>query len=655
MPSLAEAMGAAVAAHQANQFDRAELIYRAVLKVYPDHAEAQSLLGAALYQQGRVQEAVSWVESAVRLSPDQAACWSNLAMVYAAAGQGEAAAAALHRAVGMAPDQAGLHYNLGITLSDLGRYDEAAAALQYAIALDPRLALAHRRLGNVWEHQLRWQEAAECYRRVLALDPNQVDTLRDLGSTLHSLGRLDEAEQVLEQAIALAPGRAEIVSRLAALQQAEGRIDEALASHRRAVEIEPATPWVRSCYLMGLQYRTGITPEELAAEHAEWNRRHAAPLGSLWPPHSVDRSPQRPLRLGFVSIDFGFHTVGVILIRTLEGLREQPCEIFCYSDKSSPDPFTQRFVQVAHAWRPIAGLSDEALAEQIRADRIDVLFELGGHTPRNRLMALARKPAPIQVTWLGYVGTTGLDAIDYLVADAQQVPPGEERHYRERILRLPGDYATFEPFALAPAVGPLPAESTGRVTFGSLNNPSKLNPEVVALWSRILGRVPGSRLLLRYRGLEGSIRQRLVERFAAHGVEPERLELLGGGSNLEMYAQYNAIDVGLDPFPYSGGLTTIEALWMGVPVVTLPGRTFAGRHSLAHLTAVGLSETVARDAEHYVELAVELAEDRARLAGLRAGLRQRVAESPLCDGRQAAAHLMQLLRQAWVAWLGSGT
>jgi protein O-GlcNAc transferase len=650
MASLAEAMGAAVAAHQARQFDRAEQIYRAVLQAHPDHAGAQSLLGAVLCQQGRFQEALPWVESATRLAPHVASLWSNLGMVLAPLGRRAEAADAFEHAVRLDPTLVGPLVNLGIVLTELRRFDEAAAVLHRAIAMQPSLAPAYQRLGSVLEYQLRWEEAAHCYRRALALEPKHVDTLRNLSATLLSLGRLDEAEQTLQEAIALEPERGELVARLALLQQAEGRIDEALTSHRRAMELDSRTPWIESGYLMCLQYRPGITPGELAVAHALWERRHAAPLRSAWRPHAVSRDPLRPLRLGFVSLDFGFHAVGVLLIRALEGLRGQPCAIVCYSDKAAPDPFTQRFMQAAHVWRQVESLSDEALAEQIRADQIDVLFELGGHTPRNRLLTLARKPAPIQITWLGYVGTTGLEAIDYLLADPRQVPPGDEGFYRERVLRLPDDYATFEPFPAAPAVGPLPAERTGHVTFGSLNNPAKLNSEVISLWAEILRRVPEARLLLRYRGLDASVCTRLTERFAAQGIAPQRLVLRGGGANLEFYGQYHEIDVALDPFPYSGGLTTIEALWMGVPVITLPGLTFAGRHALAHLTAVGLTETIARDRQEYVDLAVALAGDLPRLAAWRRELRNRVAASPLCDGPRFAANLMAALRDVWRRW-----
>ena len=284
------------------------------------------------------------------------------------------------------------------------------------------------------------------------------------------------------------------------------------------------------------------------------------------------------MRLGFVSPDFGKHPVGCFLIRALENLDRSQCEIACYSDRPVGDELTARFKAAAGLWRDTLGVPAESLAEQIRADRIDILFDLAGHTARNRMLVFARKPAPIQITWLGYVGTTGLEAIDYLLADRCEVPAEAEPHYREKVLRLPHGYACFDPPADAPPVGPLPAISSGSLTFGSFNNPTKITPRVAATWAGILRRLPTSRLLLKYQGLNStSARSHFEELFAAHGVGAERLELAGSSPQPELLSCYNGVDLALDPFPYSGGLTTCEALWMGVPVITCPGETFASR------------------------------------------------------------------------------
>ena len=323
-------------------------------------------------------------------------------------------------------------------------------------------------------------------------------------------------------------------------------------------------------------------------------------------------------------------------------------ETICYSDRTVKDELTHRLQAAATQWRDMGGMSDQQLAEQIRADRIDILFDLAGHTARNRLLVFARKPAPIQITWIGYEGTTGLAAMDYLLADRYVIPEGSEQYCRERVLRMPDGYLCYDPPAAAPPVGPLPSLNREYATFGSFNNLAKITPEVVAVWAEILRRVPAARLVLKYLGLgDQAVKRRYLDLFAACGVEPQRLELLPSSSYAEYLAAYHQVDVALDPFPFSGGVTTCEALWMGVPVVTCPGETFASRHSLSHLSNAGQTETIARDLDEYVELAVSLAGDLPRLALLRAGLRPRMAASPLCDGKRFAANLAAMLGDVW--------
>jgi predicted O-linked N-acetylglucosamine transferase (SPINDLY family) len=397
-----------------------------------------------------------------------------------------------------------------------------------------------------------------------------------------------------------------------------------------------------------MQYRPDVTLGSLARDHATWDEQHAAPLRAEWKPWADDRDPKRPLRLGFVSADLRRHPVGYFLVPFLENLDRSRFAVVCYSGRAVRDDLTDRLGVASNVWHDVARMSDNELAECIRADRIDILFDLAGHTAGNRLLVFARRPAPLQMSWIGYPGTNGLDAIDYLIADRFHVPPGAEVHYRERVLRLPEGYVCLDPPAEAPAVGPLPALERGFVTSGSFNNVAKITPEVIARWAGIVRGATGSRLLLVTPALDDrSTRERIAAAFVAAGVDPARLELRGALPRAELQAAYNTIDLALDPFPYSGGLTTCEALWMGVPVVTCPGETFAGRHSLSHLSNIGLSATVNLDLNTYVARALELACDLPQLVALRSGLRAQMAPSPLCDGPRFAQHLMALLRQVW--------
>ena len=289
-------------------------------------------------------------------------------------------------------------------------------------------------------------------------------------------------------------------------------------------------------------------------------------------------------------------------------------------------------------------LSDQQIAQQIRDDRINVLFDLTGHTAFNRLLVFARRPAPIQITWIGYEGTTGLEAIDYILGDRYTIPEGAERFYREKVLRMPGGYVCYDPPAEAPEIGPMPAMRNGSIRFGSFNNLAKITPATVEAWSEVLRRVPGSRLMLKYRGLgDAWVCRRYLEMFAACGIASDRLELSPPGEYADYLAAYGQIDIALDPFPFGGGITTCDALWMGVPVISLPGETFASRHSMSHLANAGLTETIARDREDYLDLAASLAGDWPRLARLRAELRGRMAASPLCDKKRFARELMRIL------------
>jgi predicted O-linked N-acetylglucosamine transferase (SPINDLY family) len=445
----------------------------------------------------------------------------------------------------------------------------------------------------------------------------------------------------------LEPLHAGAYGNLATALQEQGLVAEALAAYRRSLELEPRDALIHSNSLMAMQYQTGITSAALAAAHAQYDARHAVGLQAEWKPHRRPTDRERRLRLGLVSPDFYTHPVGFFLVGIVENLDPREVEVFCYSDRTRGDGMTSRFEAAACGWRNVAALSDAELAEQIRADDID----MAGHTAHNRLLVFARKPAPIQITWIGYQGTTGLQAMDYVLADRYMIPPGTETNFAEKVLRLPESYVCYEPPQQAPAVSPLPAESNGFVTFASFNNLAKINAEVVALWSQILRRLPASRLILKYQGLgDASVGRRYLELFAAAGVPAQQIVLQPRSPFAAYMATYAEVDIGLDPFPFSGSATTCESLWMGVPVVTWPGETFASRHGLSHLSNIGLTETIVHSAEEYVELAVALAHDLPWLAALRAVLRTRMAASPLCDAKRGAQGLTDVLRKVWREW-----
>ena len=598
------------------QLDEAISAYRRAIDLQPDFSEAHNNLGTALRGTGRVDEAIGAHERAIQCNPENAEAHSNLGVALCDRQRPGEAIAACQRALQLRPDFAPAHYNLGNALRDQGRPVEAIAAYRRVIALRPAYALAHNNLGNELEKQGRCSEAAAAYRHGIGTSPDFAPLHNNLGTLLKDLGR----------------------------------IGEALACTRRAVDISQDSS-IHSNLLAVLQYSTESTLGGLFDAHCEYDRRHAAALTRSAPPHRNTRDPDRPLRIGMVSPHFAFHPVGHFLIRVLENLDRSQFEIIAYSDARTGDAMTARLRAATAEWRDVSGVPDERLADCIRDDRVDILFDLAGHTAGNRLPVFARKPAPIQITWLDYVGTTGLAAMDCIIGDPREIPPEAEPWYREKVLRMRDDYVCYDPPAGAPPVGPLPALAKGHVTFASFNIPAKTTPEIVRVWARILAAVPGSRLLVKNRGFDDpQTREYYGGILTAEGIARERVELRGWSPSGELLAAYNEADIALDTFPYNGGLTTCEAIWMGVPVVTCPGKTFASRHGLAHLTAAGIPETIARDLDHYAALAVNLASDLPRLAEFRAGLRARVAGSPLCDGNRFAAHFMGLLRDEWRQW-----
>ena len=678
-------------AHALRQFKAQDLTAAAalcqqILEETADHAAALYLLGVVRLQQGAHREAVSALEKSLAVNEAQPACHANLGEAYR--GLGDAAKARFHyeRAVQLKPDYSEIHNNFGLLLQSLGDNDAAAASFEKALQYNPRMVQPYTNLGSVHRSQGRIAEAEACYRRALQLNPDSAEANFNLGNLLSDLGRRQEAEasyrQALQvrpnhakslrglgrvlaqqgrrsdavlccqQAVRLSPNYAQAWDTMGSALREQGRLDEAAEAFRRALALDPASPAIHSNVLQCEQYCPGVTPAKLARLHADWDARHAEPLRSGWSAHPNDRDPDRPLRIGIVSPDLGNNPVGILTIRGLESLDPQSMRLYFYSGRRGDDDRTRRFRRLGE-WREVRLQSDDGLARQIRDDKIDVLFDLSGHVGGNRLPVFARKPAPVQITWAGYVGTTGLKAMDYLVADPHQVPDGDDAHYRERILRLTDCYASYDPPGEAPDVGPSPAARAGTVTFGGAHNPSKINPDVVGAWAEILRRVPDSRMQLRYRGLDDPpVQRRYRELFTTHGIDPARVELSGWCPPPELLAWYGSVDIALDPFPYSGGVTTCDALWMGVPVVTLVGSTFAGRHAYTYLCNVGLTELACKDVADYVKAAVTLAKDTERLTELRSQLRGRML-TEVCDGTRFAQGLQAAIRGAWRDWCAS--
>jgi predicted O-linked N-acetylglucosamine transferase (SPINDLY family) len=604
--------------------------------------------GFRLYQSGRLAEAEKFFQQVLALDPRHADALHLLGIIAHLLGQNERAVEMIGKAIESNPTIAAYHANRGTALQELGRLEEAIAAFNTALRCKPDYAAAHYNKGNALKELGRPEEAILAFSAALRLKPDYTEAYTNMGDALKELGRLEEAIAAFDTALRLEPDAADIHSNRASALLDLRRYGDAIAAFTTALRFKPDDADIHSNLVMCLYYQPGTSDESIL----QASRRFAEQIAAR-PRTSFMNSaePGRRLRIGYVSGDLKRHPVGYFLAPVLPNHDPDAVEIYCYSNRREADDMTAKLRRAAHHWRSLIGLSDDEAAAQIIADGIDILVDLSGHTGKNRLVMFAGRAAPVQVTWLGFWGTTGLPAMDYVVSDEDTIPPEQERFYTERVVRLPGGRFCYEPPDYAPEPVAPPCLATGGVTFGSFNNLTKLGPDVIRLWARVLHAVPGAQLLLKWKSLtdEGA-RQRLTSDFAAEGIGAERLILRGQSPHEAMLKEYGEIDIALDPFPFSGGLTSCEALWMGLPVVTLPGPAAASRQTLGFLRAIERTEWAATSPEDYIRIAASLAVDQAGLAVRRAGQRQRLAATALCDGKSFARGLEAAYRIMWRDW-----
>jgi predicted O-linked N-acetylglucosamine transferase (SPINDLY family) len=573
--------------------------------------DAAFALALEHHRSGRVADAERGYREILRLEPEHADSLNLLGVIALQTGNLEAALTLVQRAVVLRPDAAVCRNNLGQVLERLGREDEAARCYEAAIQLDPAYAEAHNNLGFLFARRDQLAEAEALYRKAIELDARYAEPHANRGNLLKD----------------------------------QGELDAAIGCYRRAVELRPDLSALHSNLLLTLHYHPDYSPADLLREHRSWAERHVVPLEATRRPHENDRDPDRRLRVGYVSPDFREHPVARFMLPLLRAHDRAQVEVFAYSDVRTADPVTAFIRNHVDQWRDVVTLSDEKLAEAVRADGIDVLVDLAAHSGHNRLLAFARKPAPVQVTYLAYCSTTGVDAIDYRITDRYLDPPGEASDYTERSIHLPGCYWCYS----GPPIGRLVNDRRpGISTFGCLNNFAKVSDVTLGLWTRLLRRVPETQLLLYAR--TNAHRDRVLQAFRHAGVDESRAAFVGRQSLVHYLETYRDIDVALDPHPYGGGTTTCDALWMGVPVVSMAGRTAVSRAGSTLLSNIGLEHLVARSEEQYIEIAAQLIRDQRALADLRRQLRRRLESSPVMNAPQFARDFEAALRTAWRAW-----
>jgi len=638
------------------QLDEAIIAYRRAIALNPNLPGAYSNLGNALIDKGQLNEAIAAFRPAIALNPNLPEAHSNLGNALKNKGHIDEAIAAYRRAIELQPNLSEAHFNLGTVLKGKGQIDEAIAAYHQAIALRPNYAEAHSNLGIALKDKGKLDEAIAALRKAISLRPDYADFHNNLGLALNDKGQVDEAIAAYQQAIALNPDLPEAHSNLGIVLKEKGQLDEAIAAYRQAIALRPSYAEAHGNLVFVMQYHAAYDERAIAEEERRWNHQHAEPLKKLIQPpstssgqaHTNNRDPDRRLRIGYVSPDFRDHVVGQNLLPLFQHHDRRQFEINCYAHVLRSDTVTRHLQQSADRWRDIVGLSDEQVAQQIREDQIDILVDLALHTGHNRLLVFARKPAPVQVCYLGYCGSTGLSAMDYRLSDPHLDPPDTDLScYSEKTLRLPRTYWCYQP-DITPAPSPSPALKNGFITFGCLNNFAKVSLGTVDLWAKILAAVPNSRLILH--AYPGKHLDEVTQRLDRAKVPSHRLHFVGRQSSMEYLQTYSRIDIALDPFPYGGGITTCDALWMGVPVVTLSGQTAVGRGGRSILSNLGLPELIAFTPDQYVQIAIELASDRNRMNTLRQNMRSRMLASPLMDAAGFARDMESAYRLMWRAW-----
>lgn len=678
----AHALQAALDHHRAGRIDEAEAIYRELLRQAPEHADALHLLGLVEHQRGNHPAAEKWIEQAIRANRSSADFHANLGVVRHAMNHLNEAATALQEALRLNPAHADALNNLGSALKGLGRlaeavecfrkaikiraefpaaranlaitlaemrhFNEAERAFRAALARTPQDPALHFRLGLMLQEIGKLPEAAEEYARTITVAPGAFEAHANLGNVRRELGDFEGAIASYREALRLRPDVAECHLNLASGLLTIGIVDEALVAGRQALRLKPELEEAHTTTLLALQYRLHA-PEDVLTAHRRWARiRQGVPR--MRPPGGPrqDAAAARPLRVGLVSPDFFDHPIAYFLEPLLAGHSRQRLQLICYSNVTRPDAFTQRLEGLADGWRDISRTTDNDAARLIVGDQIDILIDLAGHTAGNRLRVLAMKPAPVQVSYLGYATTTGLDVIDFRLSDPFVDPPGmTESHYVEQLVRLPRTLACYAPPA-APAVGPLPALTSGRVTFASFSSPSKISPETIELWSRVLQAVPNSRLLIQGRGASGeTFSSRLRSGFSFTGIDQQRIELRSSAPIDQYLAVHNEVDLIVDTFPFNGHTTLCHGLWMGVPTVSLAGDRFASRLGASVLNNAGLPQFVAGTPDEFAHIVQQWSTDLPRLAELRRGLRSQLSDSPLLNQEQFALDFDEAMRHIW--------
>ncbi|WP_049630797.1 tetratricopeptide repeat protein [Cellvibrio sp. pealriver] len=638
---------------QLDKTETAEIHFRKAISLNSQDPISNQLLGKLLNKKKNYVEAEKYSRKAIALQYDLADAHDQLGIALLGQQKQADAEASFNTAIMLNPMMADAYNNLGITQNEQGRYQEADANYRKAIELNPQHTNAYNNLATNFMHQHLILEAEAAYRMAVEVDPLNTMALSNWGRLLHLQGNQVHAKELLEKALEIKPDFPEALNNLGNVHKELGDHDTAIACYRKATDIDINALHAYSNLLLIGGYHAKIPLEQLIEDAKGYGKR-VAQLAQTKYSRWLAPTPLKndvKIRIGFVSGDLRKHAVMFFLEGLLRNIDKNQFELIAYSTQPEEDEVTHRIKSHFIKWQPIFGKSDQAAANIIYQDAVHILFDLSGHTAHNRLPVFAYKPAPIQVTWAGYPATTGMDEMDYILADKYLVPAGQEQQFVENVWRFPEVSGCFAPLIDDIPVGDLPALKNGYITFGCLNNLIKMNDDVVEVWSQVLHAVPNSKLFLQaYQLSEPSVLKKTYVRYAAHGIPPDRLILEGKTPRLDYFKSYNKIDIALDPFPCPGGTTTADTLWMSVPVLTLKGHDYWGRFGEAIANYVGQPEWVAQDKQDYVRKAAHFAADIDLLKEMRQTLRTKALASPLFDAPRFTRNFESVLKGMLEKW-----
>jgi len=628
---------AATEAYLDQNYEVAFGLYQQILALDPKAHDIYAAAGEILLSAGRFGEASPFLEKAVIINPRNTIAWYNMALTLQHLNEWDSAQKAIEAAISLAPDMPKFYFTAGTIYRAQGRHMDAIETYKVGLRMDEKDAEAWSNLGLALYEINLFDDAITAYMNALKHNIRLISAHNNLSIVLLKIGKLEGARRAAERVLAIEPENHYALNVLGCIESQCGRHELGISFLRRAIAADDDFWKAHSNLLFCLLHKDNTTLAEIRAEHEEWYRRYGARHAR---PNIVFKNttdPNRRLRIGFVSGDFRRHPVGYFTISTLEKLcAENSFDIYFYANQfeEDEDPFVARFKAMAgDHWRHIWEIKPQTVCEMIKKDEIDILFDLTGHNDRHRLDVFCARAAPVQVTWAGYMATTGVPQMDWLLGDSIQTPEKDQPYYTERLYQMPHSFIAYTP----PSGGPAPARippsiKNGFITFASFNKPTKITARTIRIWSEIMQQLPDSRLLLKFLGFgDPEAIHFFCEQFTAHGIRPEQLTFEPNAPHHELLARYNDVDMALDPMPYTGSTTTLEALWMGTPLVTLPGDIFPARHAATYLTAIGATELIAADEKDYIDKIVALARDPKRLVHYKENLRQQMQQSPLCN------------------------